>query len=189
MGTGEPMDNYANVMRAIRIINSGQGLNIGARKITISTNGIIPGIENLGREELQVELSVSLHAADDKLRSALMPVNKIYPLKELIRACKEYSLKTNRQVTFEYVLIKDVNSSLKCAQDLVKLLEEFKLSKVNIIPFNPIQEFKIQPANKDTVTSFRDYLAKHRVHAILRKERGEDINAACGQLRLGYAKK
>lgn len=135
MGTGEPMDNYVNVMKAIRIINSAQGFNIGARKITISTSGIIPGINSLSREELQVELSVSLHAACDKLRSALMPVNKIYPLKELIKACREYSLKTNRQVTFEYILIKGVNSSIKNAQDLVSLLEGFKLSKVNIIPF------------------------------------------------------
>ena len=188
MGTGEPMDNYANVMKAIRIINSAQGFNIGARKITISTSGIIPGIDSLSQEELQVELSVSLNAADDKLRSALMPVNKIYPLKKLIKACKEYSLKTNRQVTFEYILIRGVNASLKNAQDLVKLLEGFKLSKINIIPFNFIKEFKIQPADKATVILFQDYLAKHGVHAILRKERGEDIGAACGQLRLNYVK-
>ena len=188
MGTGEPMDNYANVMKAIRIINSGQGFNIGARKITISTSGVILGIENLSREDLQIELSVSLHAADDKLRSALMPVNKKYPLKDLIKACKEYSLKTNRQVTFEYILIKGVNSDIKNAQDLVKLLEDFKLSKVNIIPFNSIKELKTQPADKITITAFQDYLAKHGVHAILRKERGEDIGAACGQLRLSYVK-
>ncbi len=189
MGTGEPMDNYANVMKAIRIINSAQGFNIGARKITISTSGIIPGIDSLSQEELQVELSVSLHAADDKLRSSLMPVNKKYPLKELIKACRKYSLKTNRQVTFEYILIKDVNSSLKNAQDLVKLLEGFKLSKINIIPFNFIKELKTQPVDKAALTLFRDYLAEHGVHAILRKERGEDIGAACGQLRLGYEKK
>lgn len=189
MGTGEPMDNYDNVMKAIRIINSGQGFNIGARKITISTSGIIPGIIKLSQEDLQVELSVSLHAADDKLRSHLMPVNKKYPLGELIKACKEYSLKTNRQVTFEYILIKDVNSSLKGAQDLVKLLADFRLSKVNIIPFNLIKESKTQPAEAAAVTLFQDYLAKHGVHAILRKERGEDINAACGQLRLAYARK
>jgi 23S rRNA (adenine2503-C2)-methyltransferase len=188
MGTGEPMDNYANVMKAIRIINSGQGFNVGARKITISTSGIIPGIEALSREELQVELSVSLHAAEDKLRSSLMPVNKKYPLKDLIRACKEYSLKTNRQVTFEYILIGGVNASFKNAQELVALLRDFKLSKVNIIPFNPVKEFKIQATSPDIVKKFRDYLAKHGVHAILRKERGEDIGAACGQLRLSYAK-
>lgn len=188
MGTGEPMDNYDNVMKAIRIINSGQGFNIGARKITISTSGVIPGIESLSREDLQIELSVSLHAADDKLRSQLMPVNKKYPLKDLIKACKEYSLKTNRQVTFEYILIKDVNSLIKNAQDLVRLLEDFKLSKVNIIPFNSIKEFGAQTADKITIISFQDYLAKHGVHAILRKERGEDIGAACGQLRLSYVK-
>jgi len=189
MGTGEPMDNYANVLKAIKIINSTQGFNIGARKITISTSGVIPGIVKLAHEDLQVELSVSLHAADDKLRSQLMPVNKKYPLAQLIKACKDYSLKTNRQVTFEYVLIQDINSSLKNAQDLVKLLEGFRLSKINIIPFNYIQESRIKPATSTTITLFKDYLAKHGVHAILRKERGEDINAACGQLRLAYAQK
>ncbi len=188
MGTGEPMDNYVNVMKAIRIINSGQGFNIGARKITISTSGVIPGIERLSQEDLQIELSVSLHAADDKLRSKLMPVNRKYPLNDLIKACKKYSLKTNRQVTFEYILIKGVNSSLKDAQDLVELIKDFKLSKVNIIPFNPVKELKTESAGKAAVTLFQDYLAKHGVHAILRKERGEDISAACGQLRLSHVK-
>ncbi len=188
MGTGEPMDNYDNVMKAIRIINSGQGFNIGARKITISTSGIIPGIDRLSREGMQVELSVSLHAAEDKLRSTLMPVNKKYPLKDLIKACKEYSLKTKRQVTFEYVLIGGVNAGVNNAKDLVSLLRGFKLSKVNLIPFNTVKELKIESADKDMVKSFQDYLAQHGVHAILRKERGEDIDAACGQLRLNYAK-
>ena len=189
MGTGEPLDNYDNVMKAIRIINSGQGFNIGARKITISTSGVIPGIIKLSKEDMQVELSVSLHAADDKLRSKIMPVNKKYPLKDLIRTCKEYSLETNRQVTFEYILIKDLNSSLKDAQDLVRLLEGFKLSKINIIPFNPVKELSIRQADEAAIKAFRDYLAKHGVHAILRKGRGEDISAACGQLRLDYARK
>jgi 23S rRNA (adenine2503-C2)-methyltransferase len=175
-------------MKAIRIINSGQGFNIGARKITISTSGVIPGIERLSREDLQIELSVSLHAANDKLRSRLMPVNKKYPLKELIKTCKEYSLQTKRQVTFEYILIKGINSDIGNAEDLVRLLYDFKLSKVNIIPFNAIKELKIQPADRAMITLFQDYLAKHGVHAILRKERGEDINAACGQLRLSHVK-
>ena len=188
MGTGEPMDNYANVIKAVRIINSSAGLNIGARRITISTSGIIPGIERLSSEGMQVELSVSLHAATDKLRSSLMPVNKKYHLKELIKACKAYSLKTNRQVTFEYILIKGVNSSLKDADDLFRLLQGFKLSKVNLIPSNYIAELECKPADKEEVASFKDYLAKRKVNVTLRKERGEDINAACGQLRLNYVK-
>lgn len=188
MGTGEPMDNYENVIKAVRIINSGYGLNIGARRITISTCGIIPGIERLASEGLQFELSVSLHAATDELRSKLMPINKKYPLKDLIKTCKEYSIKTKRQVTFEYILIKNINSSLKDAKDLCGLLKDFKLSKVNLIPSNYIPEFKLKPADKSEIFNFRDHLSSQGVCVTLRKERGEDINAACGQLRLNYAK-
>lgn len=188
MGTGEPMDNYVNVIKAIRIINSSAGLNIGARRITISTCGIIPGIERLSSEGLQVELSVSLHAANDELRSSLMPINKRYPLKELIKACKEYSLKTRRQVTFEYILIKGANSSLKDAEGLAGLFKDFKLSKINLIPSNYIPEFKFKPAEEKDVDSFKGYLIRKRINVTLRKERGQDINAACGQLRLNYAK-
>jgi len=188
MGMGEPMDNYANVMNAIRVINSAAGLNIGARRITISTCGIIPGIERLSGEGMQLELSVSLHAATDELRSKLMPINKKYPLKELIKTCKEYSLKTRRQVTFEYILIKGVNSSLKDAEDLAKLLRDFKLSKINLIPSNHIPELNLKPADDNEAGSFKGHLIKQRVNVTLRKERGEDISAACGQLRLNYAK-
>ena len=188
MGAGEPMDNYVNVLKAIRIINSSAGFNIGARRITLSTSGIIPGIERLSSEGLQLELSVSLHAASDELRSSLMPINKKYPLPKLIQACKEYSLKTNRQVTFEYILIQGINSSLKDAENLVKLLQDFKLSKINLIPSNYIAEFKFKPAEKKDVDSFKEYLVKRKINVTLRKERGKDINAACGQLRLNYAK-
>jgi 23S rRNA (adenine2503-C2)-methyltransferase len=188
MGTGEPMDNYDNVIKAIRIMNSSAGLNIGARRITISTSGIIPGIERLSSQSLQLELSVSLHAATDELRSSLMPVNKVYPLRELIHACKEYSLKTRHQVTFEYILIKGLNSSLRDAEDLFRLLKDFKLAKVNLIPSNYIPELRFEPATKNSVDIFKDYLVKSRINVTLRKERGEDINAACGQLRLNYAK-
>ena len=188
MGTGEPLDNYAQVLKAVRIINSPLGLNIGARRITISTSGIIPGIQKLAGEGLQVELSVSLHAADDALRSKLMPVNKKYPLPELINACKEYSAKTNRQVTFEYILLKGVNSSLENARGLSRLLSGWKLAKVNLIPSNSISELKVEPPPKNDILLFKGYLVKHGVNTTLRKERGEDINAACGQLRLNYAK-
>jgi 23S rRNA (adenine2503-C2)-methyltransferase len=186
MGIGEPLDNYENVIKAIRIINSNYGLNIGARKITISTCGIIPGIERLSKEGLQVELSVSLHAPTNSLRSRLMPVNKKYPLEKLIKACKKYCQDTKRQVTFEYILIKDVNSSLKEAEELCLLLKGFNLFKVNLIPSNYIPEFKLIPPEKDKALFFKNYFLKRGIHATFRKERGVDISAACGQLRLNY---
>ena len=189
MGIGEPLDNYANVIKAIRIINSSSTLNIGARRITISTCGIIPEIKRLSQEGLQIELSVSLHAADDRLRSSLMPVNKIYPLKGLIAACREYIKKTNRQITFEYILIKDANSSLQDAQKLSKILKDLRLCKVNLIPCNTIEGCKVWPPEKKEVLLFRDYLLKSDINVTLRRPRGEDIKAACGQLRLSYAKK
>ncbi|MFA4984804.1 MAG: 23S rRNA (adenine(2503)-C(2))-methyltransferase RlmN [Candidatus Omnitrophota bacterium] len=183
MGTGEPLDNYDNVMKAIRIINSKEGLNIGARRITISTCGLIPAIQRMAGEGLQVELSVSLHAADDKIRSWLMPVNKKYPLKELIRACRDYVKDTNRQITFEYVLINGLNADLKSAGKLCALLKGFDC-KVNLIPANPIKELHIEPPNKPDILYFKDYLSRHGLHSTLRKTRGQDIEAACGQLRI-----
>jgi 23S rRNA (adenine2503-C2)-methyltransferase len=186
MGTGEPLDNYDNVLKAIRIINSKDGLNIGARRITISTCGLIPGIKRLQEEGLQIELSVSLHAADDKTRFSLMPVNKKYPLARLIAACRDYFRKTGRQVTFEYVLFKGLNSSLQSAQNLSRILRGFDC-KVNLIPANPVKESSLEPPNKLDILLFKDYLLKHGVNVTLRKARGEDIEAACGQLRLRYA--
>ena len=189
MGIGEPLDNYDNVMKAARIINSEYAFNIGARRITLSTNGIINGIEKLAGEKLQIKLSISLHAADDKTRSGLMPINKKYPLKKLIDACKDYIEKTDRQVTFEYVLIKGVNSALKDAQNLSKILKGLRLCKINLIPANPIRELKIEPPNKLDILLFRDYLLKQGMNVTLRKSRGIDIEAACGQLRLKYEEK
>ncbi|MFA5156601.1 MAG: 23S rRNA (adenine(2503)-C(2))-methyltransferase RlmN [Candidatus Omnitrophota bacterium] len=187
MGTGEPLDNYDNLLKAIRIINSADGLNIGARRITISTCGIIPGIARLAHEGIQVELSVSLHASDDKTRSLLMPVNKIYPLKELLDACRAYVEKTGRQVTFEYILIKGVNSGLQSAQKLITILKGFNC-KVNLILSNPAAGFRGQPPGKLEILMFKDLLLKSGVNATLRKSRGADIAAACGQLRLKYEK-
>ncbi len=189
MGTGEPLDNYDQVLKAIRIINSPLGFHIGARRITISTSGIIPGIEKLAEEDLQVELSVSLHAASDEIRSFLMPVNKKYPLKELMLACKHYIHRTNRQITFEYIMVKGVNSDLLNAQKLSTILKGLKLCKVNLIPANPLQELNIEPPGKLEVLMFKDVLVKAGIPVTLRKSRGADINAACGQLRLGYEKK
>lgn len=182
MGTGEPLDNYENVLKAIRIINSPQGFGIAARRITISTSGIIPGIERLMKEKLQIELSVSLHAGDDTTRNKLMPVNKEYPLARLITACRNYSRLTNRQVTFEYILIKGFNSGLDSALNLTKLLKGWNC-KVNLIPYNPIKEFTFTPPTKLEVLFFQDKLLKAGVKITLRMPRGTDISAACGQLR------
>lgn len=189
MGIGEPLDNYDNVLKAIRIINSPDAFNIGARRITISTCGIIPGIERLSEEGMQLELSVSLHAADDKTRSQIMPINKIYPLKALIAVCKDYSKKTRRQVTFEYVLIKGVNSDLLSAKNLIKILKELKLCKINLIPGNYIKEYNLEPPDKAEVLLFRERLKKGGLNVTLRRPRGLDIEAACGQLRLKHEKK
>jgi 23S rRNA (adenine2503-C2)-methyltransferase len=187
MGTGEPLDNYDNVLKAVRIINAKEGFSIGARRITISTCGIIPGIEKLMQEGLQIELSVSLHSADDKTRSQLMPVNKTYPLQELISACRQYAEKTKRQVTFEYVMIKDLNSRLPDAFKLCTILKGFDC-KVNLIPFNALKKGSLVPPNKMDILIFRDRLLKSGIKVTLRKSRGEDIEAACGQLRLRYEK-
>jgi 23S rRNA (adenine2503-C2)-methyltransferase len=188
MGTGEPLDNYENVLGAIRIINSPVAFNIGARRITISTCGIVPAIERLALEDLQIELSISLHAADDKTRELLMPINKKYPLAALIKCCHEYIAKTNRQITFEYILIKGINSSATCAQKLITLLKDLRLAKVNLIPANPVPELKITPPLAEEINSFKENLFKAGINVTLRRQRGQDIDAACGQLRLKYEK-
>ncbi|KPK96441.1 MAG: 23S rRNA (adenine(2503)-C2)-methyltransferase, partial [Omnitrophica WOR_2 bacterium SM23_72] len=186
MGTGEPLDNYDTVLKAIRIINSDYSFHIGARRITLSTCGIIPGMERLVEEKLQVELSVSLHAAEDSLRTRLMPINKKYPLKELMGACEEYIQKTGRQITFEYILMKGINSDLQSAQQLGKMLKGVKPCKVNLIAANFIEELKIQAPEKKEIMLFRDILVKNGIPATIRASRGEDIQAACGQLRLRH---
>lgn len=189
MGTGEPLDNYDEVMRAIRLINAKEAFGIGARRITISTCGIVPGILKLAEEGLQLELSVSLHGADDKVRGQLMPVNRKYPLKELLAACAKYIKKTNRQVTFEYTLIKGVNSDLLNAQKLGKIMLELKLGKVNLIASNVIPELGAVPPEKKDILKFKDCLAGMGVNVTLRTSRGQDIQAACGQLRAKYEEK
>lgn len=189
MGTGEPLDNYENVLKSVRIINSVDALNIGARRITISTSGIIPGIHKLILENLQIELSISLHAADDKVRSQIMPVNKIYPLADLIKCCHEYIARTNRQITFEYILIKGFNAGLAEAQALAGLLKDLRLAKVNLIPANPILELKIVPPTEIEAEEFKECLFKCGINVTLRRERGQDIDASCGQLRLRHEDK
>ncbi len=186
MGTGEPLDNYDQVLKSVRIMNASEGLRIGARRITISTCGIIPGIQRLAEEKLQIELSISLHAAIDKTRSFLMPVNKKYPLKDLIICCKDYIRKTSRQITFEYILLKGINSDLQSAKELGTMMQALKLCKVNLIPSNLVAECNAEPPNKMEVLLFRDYLVKQGAVVTLRRARGQDVQAACGQLRLHH---
>ena len=183
MGTGEPLANYDNVMKAISIMNSPYGFGIGARKITVSTAGYIPGIKRFMEEKAQIELSVSLHAATDESRSFLMPINKKYPLSELMKVCREYVREKDRIITFEYVLIKGVNASREDAEALSGLLKDLP-SKVNLIPFNPVSSFNFMPPSGKEVKEFQDILKNHDVNSTIRAQRGADIDAACGQLRL-----
>ncbi|HBY57657.1 MAG TPA: 23S rRNA (adenine(2503)-C(2))-methyltransferase RlmN [Candidatus Atribacteria bacterium] len=182
MGIGEPLDNYDNVIKAIYILNSKEAFNIGARKITISTCGIIPAIKKLQECNWQVELSVSLHAPEDKLRSYLMPVNNKYPLYDLIEVCRDYVKKTNRQITFEYILIKGINDSLNYADKLAKLIGGFNF-KINLITFNPAPGSLLQATDISQIKSFREKLVAKKIPTTIRVSRGGDISAACGQLK------
>ncbi|MCM8761610.1 MAG: 23S rRNA (adenine(2503)-C(2))-methyltransferase RlmN [Candidatus Omnitrophica bacterium] len=183
MGIGEPFDNYDNVIKSIRVLNDPDAFNIGARKITVSTCGLIPGIRRFAEEGLQVELSVSLHSADDKVRSHLVPINKRYPLRQLIAACREYTDRTNRVITFEYVLIKGANCSREDALKLARLLKGLKC-KVNTIIYNKIRAKGFAEPSKEDVKVFLATLKESGVHVTNRKSRGEDIDAGCGQLRI-----
>ena len=182
MGIGEPLDNYDNVINAIRIINNPKGLNIGARHISVSTSGIVPKIYKLAEENIQCTLSISLHSSDNAKRSAMMPVNNVYNIEELIKACKEYIKITNRRVSFEYALSKDNNDNLQDAKELVKLLKGM-LCHVNLIPINKIEGGIYTKSSNENIIKFRDYLNDNGIVATIRRELGSDIDAACGQLR------
>ena len=182
MGTGEPLDNYDNLLKAIRIINAPEGLKIAARRITVSTCGVIPKIQRLAGEGLQIELAISLHGFNDESRRVLMPVNKKYPMSELIEACREYVKKTKRQITFEYILIKDVTCTENAAEELRKLFRGL-ICKMNLIPYNKVAEFDHEPPDRDTVRQFQKQLKQFGVLSTVRTPRGRDVAAACGQLR------
>ena len=182
MGIGEPFDNYDNVMKAIRIINNQKGLNIGARHISVSTSGLVPRIYDFANEDLQCTLSISLHATSNEKRSSMMPVNKRYPIEELMKACKDYIAKTNKRISFEYALAKDNNDNLEDAKELVKLLKGM-LCHVNLIPINKIENGKYTKSTNENIIKFRDYLNDNGIVATIRRELGSDIDAACGQLR------
>lgn len=182
MGIGEPLDNFENVVNAIGIINNQKGLNIGARHISISTSGLVPKIYELADKNLQCTLSISLHATTDEKRSEMMPVNKKYNIKELMKACKYYIDKTNRRISFEYALAKDNNDNLEDALGLVKLLKGM-LCHVNLIPINKIENGEYVKSTNENIIRFRDYLNSKGIVATIRRELGSDIDAACGQLR------
>ena len=182
MGIGEPLDNFDNVMRAIKIMNDPKGLNIGARHISISTSGLVPKIYELADSKLQCTLSISLHSSNNKKRSEMMPVNNAYPIEELIEACKYYIKVTNKRISFEYALAKDNNDNLNDAKELVKLLKGM-LAHVNLIPINKIEDGAYTKSSNENIIKFRDYLNDAGIVATIRRELGSDIDAACGQLR------
>ncbi len=182
MGIGEPLDNYENVVNAIRIINHPKGLNIGARHISISTSGLVPKIYKLAEENIQCTLSISLHATNNKKRSIMMPVNEVYPIEQLIIACKDYIKATNRRISFEYALAKDNNDNLEDAKELVKLLRGM-ICHVNLIPINKIENGKFDKSTNENIIKFRDYLNAHGIVATIRRELGSDIDAACRSIK------
>ena len=182
MGMGEPLANYRNVIAAIRVLNDGQGLNIGARHITVSTVGLVPQILQMIEEELQINLAISLHAPDNATRSQTMPINKRYPVEELVRACHKYADATGRRIFFEYVLLKEQNDSVEQAQKLGRLLNGLHCH-VNLIPVNPTKEGPFERTDLTAAKDFQGGLKQYGIPSTIRMEKGIDINAGCGQLR------
>ena len=182
MGMGEPLQNYVDTMRFIGIIHDPRGLNFGARRITISTSGIVPRIDALAAEPLQVNLAVSLHAPNDELRSSLMPINKRYPIAELMAACDRYIAATGRRISFEYALMNGVNSSDEIARELGELLRG-RLCHVNVIPFNPVDLLEFERPDPEGIERFAEVLRSTGIPTTVRYSRGVEIAAACGQLR------
>mgnify|MGYP001136255746 CR=1 FL=1 len=182
MGIGEPFDNYNNVLNFIKIINSDLGIAIGARHITVSTCGLIPKIKEFSNENIQVNLAVSLHAPNNVLRNKIMPINKAYPLKDLIVTLKEYIKKTNRRVTIEYVILDKVNDSRENALELANLLKGMNVY-VNLIPYNETNNLDFKKSDRSNILKFYDTLKKQKINVTIRKEFGANIDGACGQLR------
>jgi len=182
MGMGEPLDNFDNVMRFLEIVNNPNGLNIGMRHISLSTCGLAERIRELADRQLQLTLSVSLHAPNDEKRSKIMPVNRRYPIETLIDACRYYIAKTNRRISFEYTLINGVNDTEEEAKELLKLISGM-LCHVNLIPVNEVKETGFSASGHTAVERFREVLENGGISATVRREMGADISAACGQLR------
>ena len=185
MGIGEPFDNYDNVMNFIKIINDSKGIQLGSRHITISTCGIIPKIKDFMQENLQVNLAISLHAPNNDLRNKLMPINKAYPLEDLLAILKEYVKKTHRRLTFEYVMLNNINDTKECATQLINLLKGINCY-VNLIPYNETSHIEFKRSSNDQVMQFYDILKKGGIAVTVRREFGSKVMAACGQLRSHY---
>jgi len=188
MGIGEPFDNYDNIMNFIRIINEPLGLAIGARHITVSTSGLIPKIIEYANESIQTNLAVSLHAPNNELRTKIMKINKAYPIEELMSAIKEYNTITKRRVTIEYILLRDVNDSIKEADELIELLKGLNVY-VNLIPYNETSHIEYKRSDNDTVMKFYDRLKRGGINVTVRRRFGNSIDAACGQLRANEVNK
>jgi 23S rRNA (adenine2503-C2)-methyltransferase len=182
MGMGEPLANLDNVVRALQVITAEKGLGFSPRRVTVSTDGLVPGIERLGRSGVKVNLAVSLNATTDEVRDRIMPVNRRYPIKELLAACGRFPLEPRRRITFEYVLLRDVNDSKEDAVRLARMLKGIQC-KVNLIPFNPFPGSEFRRPDDGTVRDFQKILLDRHYTAPVRESRGRDISAACGQLR------
>ena len=185
MGSGEPLDNYDNVRRFLELVNSPEGLNIGMRHISLSTCGLVDQIDRLAGEDLQLTLSVSLHAPVDEVRSSIMPVNRRWPVQELLDACRRYFEKTGRRISFEYAMIRDVNDTPEMAKQLIRRLRGIA-AHVNLIPRNDVAESPLKPSLPETVLRFQKTLEASGIPATVRRTLGSDINASCGQLRRNY---
>ena len=187
MGIGEPLDNFDNVMRFLELVNSPEGMNIGMRHISLSTCGLVPRIDELAEKRLQLTLSVSLHSPDDASRSAIMPINRKYPVDVLLDACRRYFEKTGRRVSFEYTMIDGVSDSPEQAELLASKLHGLA-AHVNMIPLNPVAESPLRPSTRQAVARFQKILEGHGIPATVRRSLGGDIDASCGQLRRKYVK-
>ncbi|MGO5115604.1 23S rRNA (adenine(2503)-C(2))-methyltransferase RlmN [Candidatus Avoscillospira sp. LCP25S3_F1] len=187
MGIGEPLDNFDNVMRFLELVNSPEGMNIGMRHISLSTCGLVPRIDELAEKKLQLTLSVSLHSPDDASRSAIMPINRKYPVDVLLDACRRYFEKTGRRVSFEYTMIDGVSDSPEQAELLASKLHGLA-AHVNMIPLNPVAESPLRPSSRQAVARFQKILEGHGIPATVRRSLGGDIDASCGQLRRKYVK-
>ncbi len=187
MGMGEPFDNYDNVLRFLKLVNEEDGLHIGMRNISLSTCGVVPGIEKLERENLQLTLSVSLHAPNDQIRSSIMPINRKYPVGELMRACRHYAEATSRRISYEYAMLGGVNDSDDCARELAALLKG-TLSHINLIPANDVTESGLRSSSPERIKAFADILQREGRTVTVRRSLGGDIDASCGQLRSKHIK-
>lgn len=185
MGIGEPFDNYDNVMRFIHIINEPKGIEIGTRHITISTCGVIPGIEKFMKEEGQVNLAISLHAPNDEIRKKIMPIAHVYDMDSLFGVIKRYIDKTRRRVTFEYIMLEAINDTKECALELARRLQGLNCY-VNLIPYNETENIGYKRTKNNQIRNFYDILKKNKINVTIRKEFGSKVDAACGQLRANY---